>query len=58
MKKNHGSTIAILALVLALSLALGLGSIALAAGDTLTKDEIAAIVDTKTDKSLITSPFI
>ncbi len=58
MKRNHGSPTVLLALVLTLSLALGLGSIALAAGDTLTKDEIAAIVDTATDKSLITSPFI
>jgi serine protease Do len=58
MKKNHGNLTGILALVLALSLALGLGSIALAAGGDLTGDEITAIVDTKTDKSLITSPFI
>ncbi len=58
MKTSKRKLAGILTLVLALSLAVGLGAGALAQSGTLTKEEVSGIVDTATDKSLITSPFI
>ncbi len=55
---NRKRLAGLLAAALALTLALGLGLGALAAEGTLTKDEITGIVDTKTDKTQVSSPII
>ena len=62
MKRNIGKPAGLLAAVLALSLvitlAVGPSLSAGASGNTLTKEQISAVVDTATDTSQITSPFI
>lgn len=55
LNKKH--ILSILPLALALMLAFGIGINAIAAG-ILTKEEIAAIVDTQTDETQVTSPLI
>ena len=59
MKTNKLWTV-LIATVLSLSLALGLGSSMLAstAQGTLTADQIDAIVNTTTDQTKVTSPFV